>query len=83
MIVCDLSEVNQVYHYTIFGLLGFVAAGRFLQLAYMHPKAVSPPVRRVAARYFFTGVALIFTGFAVSISIQKGNDIRLFLGPAS
>lgn len=79
MIVCDLSEVNQVYHYTIFGLLGFVAAGRLLQLAYMHPKAVSPPVGRVAARYFLTGVALIFTGFAVSHSIQKGSDILMTL----
>lgn len=68
VIACDLAEVNQVYHYTIFGLLGAGAAGRFLQLEYTHRNALSPAVRKKAVAYFFSGVALILAGFAVSRS---------------
>ncbi|KAK9893935.1 alkaline phytoceramidase [Cystobasidium minutum MCA 4210] len=65
VIACDLAEVNQVYHYTIFGLLGAGAAGRFLQLEYTHRNALSPAVRKKAVAYFFSGVALILAGFAI------------------
>lgn len=67
VLVCDLSEVNQVYHYSIFAFLGFASASRFAYLGYTYPNAVSPQVRRQAIIYFFSGVATIFTGFAVGL----------------
>lgn len=75
VIVCDLAEVDQVYHYSIFGLLGFSAAARFAHLGYMHPRAVSPPVRRIALKYFALGVALIVTGFGVSPIVVVRHSI--------
>lgn len=71
VLACDLAEVNQVYHYTIFALLGFASASRFAYLGYNYPQAVSPQVRRQAIRYFLLGVLSIVTGFAVSFIFRS------------
>lgn len=66
ILICDLLEVNQAFHYTSFALLGIAAAGKFVWLVVAHPKAVSGETRRKVLNWFGFGTVCILFAFAVS-----------------
>ena len=66
ILICDLLEVNQAFHYISFALLGIAAAGKFVWLVIAHPNAVSRHTRKKVLNWFALGTACILFAFTVS-----------------
>lgn len=87
ILICDLLEVNQLFHYSSFALLGIAAAGKFVWLVVAHPNAVSGETRRKVLDWFALGTACILFAFAVSdnptVIVRSGLTYNVTLsGPA-